>query len=273
MSHDVRAPRGDRGAAFVGARAAAAAMVIVALCMLSPGKALAQDYAREKRWADEIVPTLVIGDAVYLEQAKSKEPNHKFLALWTPAPDAKTAIVLVHGVGVHPDHGIIGALRVKLNDAGYSTLAIQMPVQASEAKVEDYYPTVFAEAEDRIAVASRWLHDRSYANVVLLSHSMGAWMANEYLLHAMTVPYAAWVCMGITGRITSPTAISVPTLDMYGEHDLDNARRAAPWRRFMKAFMKEGSEQVEIAGADHSYTGEENEAAAAIVRFLKARGL
>jgi hypothetical protein len=79
--------------------------------------------------------------------------------------------------------------------------------------------------------------------------------------------------MGITGRITSPTSIAVPTLDMYGEHDLDNARRAAPWRRFMTTFMKEGSEQVEIAGADHYHTGKENEAAATIVRFLKARGL
>jgi alpha-beta hydrolase superfamily lysophospholipase len=251
----------------------APAVTALTLLLLAPLPALAQDYAREKRWADEIVPGLVVGDAVYLEQTRGKEANHKFLALWTPASDTKTAIVLVHGVGVHPDHGIIGALRVKLNDAGYSTLAIQMPVQASDAKVEDYYPTVFPEAEERMGVAARWLKDKSYANVVLLSHSMGAWMANEYLLHAMPVPYAAWVCMGITGRITSPTSIAVPVLDLYGEHDLDNARRAAPWRRFMKSFMKDGSEQVEIAGADHYYAGKENDAAVAIEKFLRARGL
>ena len=235
--------------------------------------AFAQDYGREKRWADEIVPALVVGDAVYVQQTKGKDPQHKFLALWTPAANAKTAIVLVHGVGVHPDHGIIGALRVKLNDAGYSTLAIQMPVQASDAKLDDYYPTVFAEAAERIAASARWLQANGTRQVVLLSHSMGAWMANEYLINASETPFAAWVCMGITGRITSPSSIRLPTLDLYGENDLDNAKRAAPLRRLMQIVMPSGTEQQMIAGADHFYNGKENEAAAAIAQFLKKLGL
>ncbi len=233
----------------------------------------AQDYAREKRWADEIVPSLVVGDAVWLTQSRGKDPAHKFLALFADAPGAKTAFVLVHGVGVHPDHGIIGALRLKLNDAGYGTLAIQMPVQANDAKLEDYYPAVFDEAAERLAVAGRWLQDKGYRQIVLLSHSMGAWMANEYLIGAPSTPYSAWVCMGITGRITNPTAVKLPTLDLYGENDLEPARRAAPWRKMMKLFMATGSEQVEVAGADHYYAGRENEAAAEIVKFLKGRQL
>ncbi|MEO7760765.1 MAG: alpha/beta fold hydrolase [Casimicrobiaceae bacterium] len=245
----------------------AIAMLLVAVT------ASAQDYAREKRWADEIVPAVVVGDPVWLQQSRGKDPAHKFLALYAEAPNAKTAIVLVHGVGVHPDYGIIGALRVKLNDAGYATLAIQMPVAGSEGKAEDYYPVVFGEAAERIAVAGRWLREKGYGQVVLLSHSMGAWMANEYLLNAESTPYAAWVCMGITGRITSPSSIKLPTLDMYGENDLDNSRRAAPWRRFMKLFMADGSMQVEVAGADHYYAGKENDASVEIVKFLKARGL
>ena len=233
----------------------------------------AQDYAREKRWADEIVPAVVVGDPVYLQQRRGKNPEHKVLALHAPAPGAKTAIVLVHGVGVHPDHGIIGALRLKLNDAGYTTLSIQMPVVGSEAKVEDYYPTVFAEAAERIAVAGRWLQDNGYKQIVLLSHSMGAWMANEYLINTAATPYAAWVCMGITGRITSPSSVKLPTLDLYGENDLEPTRRAAPLRRMMKLVMTSGSEQVEVPGADHYYAGKENDAAAEIVKFLRARGL
>jgi len=249
---------------------------VIAAALLWPAllqPAHAQDYAREKRWADEIVPAVVVGDPVYLQQAQGKDPAHKFLALYSEAPNARTAIVLVHGVGVHPDHGIIGSLRVKLNDAGYTTLAIQMPVAGSEAKVDDYYPALFGEAAERIAVAGRWLQDKGYKQVVLLSHSMGAWMANEYLLNAQSSPYSAWVCMGITGRITSPSSIKVPTLDIYGENDLDNARRAAPWRRVMKLFMAPGSEQVEVPGADHYYAGKENAAAAEVIAFLKARNL
>lgn len=247
---------------------------LIAALLALGAPVLAQDYAREKRWADEIVPAVVVGDPVYLQQTRGKDPAHRFLALFADSPPpAKTAIVLVHGVGVHPDHGIIGALRVKLNDAGYATLAIQMPVQGNEAKIEEYYPLVFDEAAERIAVAGRWLQDKGYRQIVLLSHSMGAWMANEYLINSQTTPYVAWVCMGITGRITSPTAVKLPTLDIYGENDLEPARRAAPWRRMMKLFMASGSEQVQVAGADHFYAGRENDAAAEIVRFLQARKL
>ena len=255
--------------------AALAAIVLAAIVVTIAGasSASAQDYAREKRWADEIVPAVVVGDPVHLQQARGKNPSHKFLALHAEAPNAKTAIVLVHGVGVHPDHGIIGALRVKLNDAGYTTLSIQMPVAGSAAQIEDYYPVLFDEAAARIDAAARWLQGKGFRQIVLLSQSMGAWMANEYLLKTDSAPYAAWICIGITGRITSPTSIKLPTLDLYGENDLEPAKRAAPWRRFMKTFMAAGSEQVEIAGADHHYTGKDNDAAAAIVKYLRARQL
>lgn len=237
--------------------------------------AAAQDYAREKRWADEIVPAVVVGDPVWLQQTGGKDPAHRFLGLYAEAPAAKTAIVLVHGVGVHPDFGIIGSLRQKLNDAGYTTLAIQMPVAAAEAKVDDYYPALFGEAAGRIAVAGRWLQGKGARQVVLLSHSMGAWMANEYLINADAdaVPFAAWVCMGITGRIVSPGSVKVPTLDLYGENDFDSTRRAAPLRRMMKLFMPDGSVQMEVPGADHYYAGKESEAAAEVVKFLRERGL
>ena len=247
-------------------------LIIAGLVVLAQ-MAGAQDYAREKRWADEIIPAVVVGDPVWLQQSRGKNPEHKFLALYAPATNAKTAIVLVHGVGVHPDHGIIGALRLKLNDAGFTTLAIQMPVAGADAKVEDYYPVVFAEAAERIAVAGRWLQDKGYRQIVLLSHSMGAWMANAYLINADATPYAAWVCMGVTGRILSPGSVKLPTLDIYGENDLEPTRRAAPLRRMMKLVMPSGSMQVEVAGADHYYAGKENEAAAAVVKFLRDRQL
>jgi pimeloyl-ACP methyl ester carboxylesterase len=241
--------------------------------MTAAGRSAAQDYAREKRWADEIVPAVVVGDPVYIQQTRGKNPSHKFLALYADAPGAKTAIVLAHGVGVHPDHGLIGALRLKLNDAGFATLSVQMPVAGAEAKVEDYYPGLFDEAAERLSASARWLEAKGYRQIVLLSHSMGAWMANEYLVNNNQTPYAAWICIGVTGRIVSPSSIKVPTLDLYGEHDLEPTRRAAPLRRMMKLFMASGSEQIEVPGADHYFAGKENDAAAEIVKFVRARGL
>lgn len=93
------------------------------------------DYAREKKWADEIVPGLVVGDAVYLQTPRSP---HKFLTLYTPVADAMTAAIVVHGSGIHPDWGLVGTLRTVLADRGITTLSIQMPILAADAKSEAY---------------------------------------------------------------------------------------------------------------------------------------
>lgn len=228
--------------------------------------ALAQDHEREKRWADEILPSLVVGDAARIRAASGRE----FLALHAPAQGARTAIVLVHGVGVHPDHGVIGILRDKLNALGYTTLSIQMPVQSKEAQVDDYYPKVFADAADRIAKAADWLRGRGHGDVVLLSHSMGAWMANDYLDRAhRDTPYRAWIAMGLTGGYSwTMRSYALPVLDVYGEQDLAPVLGASG-RRKLALKVSNGSRQVMIAGADHHYNGKEGELASVIDVFLR----
>jgi hypothetical protein len=42
-------------------------LTILVLLSLA-GLACAQDYQREQRWADQIVPDLMVGDAVWLQQ-------------------------------------------------------------------------------------------------------------------------------------------------------------------------------------------------------------
>ena len=229
----------------------------------------AQDFEREKRWSDELIPGLVVGDAVRIKAASNRE----FLALYTePAKlDLKRlTIVLVHGVGVHPDFGIIGILRAKLADLGYVTLAIQMPVQGKEATVDDYYPKVFPDAADRMIKAAAWLRAKGHVNVVLLSHSMGAWMSNAYLDQAHeATPYKAWIVMGLTGSYSwTMRRFAMPILDVYGENDINPVTSAVGRRKFA---LKEanGSRQVKIAGADHHYLGRENELVAAIDAFLR----
>jgi pimeloyl-ACP methyl ester carboxylesterase len=254
--------------------------LIAALVTLAVGiptltnTAIAQDFDREKRWAEEVLPSLVVGDGVMLKAASGRE----FLALYTPVTQSKSsvatrpAIVLAHGVGVHPDFGVIGILRSKLADLGYATLAVQMPVQAKEATVDDYYPKVFPDAADRLAKAADFLRAKGHSDVVLLSHSMGAWMANVYLDGAHeTTPYKAWIVMGLTGGYSwSMRRFSLPILDVYGENDIAPVLGAASRRKFA---LKEsnGSKQVKIAGADHHYLGRANELATVIDAFLRER--
>jgi len=238
-----------------------AAAVLLAAALPAAG----QDYEREKRWAGEIIPNLVVGDAVQMRLPSGRE----FLGLYAERKGAPAAVLLLHGVGVHPDHGVIGILRVVLADMGYATLSVQMPVQRSDAQVEDYYPTVFPEAVERIRVAARWLQGREYRRVVLLSHSMGSWMANVYYEKTEDSPFAGWICMGLTGGFGGMRNVRAPVLDVYGEHDLAQVLRA-DWRRRATLLAIDGSKQVRVAGADHQFTGKEKELAAVIRDFVSS---
>lgn len=58
-------------------------LTLFAALLLVPGLAFAQaDYAREKRWADEITPAIVVGDPLYL----ALKSGHQFLAIYRRAP-------------------------------------------------------------------------------------------------------------------------------------------------------------------------------------------
>ena len=220
----------------------------------------AQDYAREQRWAEEIVPNVVVGDAVWL-----KEPSgHKFLGLYAPAAGAQTAVLLVHGIGVNPDHGVIGALRVALADKGLATLSIQMPVLEADAKVAHYYPALFPEAGERIAAGASWLAAKGYGRVVLLSHSLGSWMSEWCLERTPQARFAAWVCLGRGGAFAEPAKLRLPVLDVYGEYDSALVLATAAARRAGLPNEK----QLEIAGADHFYTGREEVLTKAVVAFV-----
>jgi alpha/beta superfamily hydrolase len=239
-----------------------AALALLALA-LHAAAACAQDYEREKRLAAEVVPNLVVGDAVQVKLPAGRE----FLGLYAEAKPAKGAVLLVHGVGRHPDYGVIGTLRVALSEMGFSTLSIQMPVQKSEGRLDDYYPTVFPEAVERIRAGARWLAAKGYARPVLLSHSMGSWMSNVYYEETADAQFSAWVCMGLTGGFGGMRNVTVPVLDAFGENDLAPVLRA-DWRRRLTLNSIEGSKQVKVAGADHNFTGREKELAAAIRDFI-----
>lgn len=230
------------------------------------GGAAAQDYEREARLAEEIVPALVVGEPVKLRTSAGRE----FLGIHAEVPGAKAAVVLVHGRNVHPDHEVIGVLRMRLADLGYATLAIQMPVLNAQAqRVEDYYPALFPEAVERIGVAAAWLAARGERRIALLSHSMGSWMANEYFDAHPDAPYAAWICMGLTGGYSWATYRSPrPILDVYGSEDLPSVADAAWRRRLTVAAAPEGSRQLRIDGADHRYQGRESALAAQVAAWL-----
>lgn len=229
---------------------------ILALQLIA-GLAWSADYAREKKWADEVTPSIVAGDPVYLEAR-----NHKFLTLYTEAPNAKAALVIVHGLGVHPDWNLIGVLRTQLADAGYTTLLVQMPVMKNEAKGEDYPPT-FPEAAQRLDQAVAFLKAKGNKKVAIVSHSMGSRMSHYYLSHAKGHPVDAWVAIGMGGA-QSYRGFGIPVLDLYGENDLPIVLKSAA-KRAASLKSVSGGEQVVAPKTDHFFTDHDAE----LVKYVK----
>ena len=235
-----------------------------ALCvpLLALGQQQPSDYAREKRWADQIVPTLVAGEAVWLEAPRTE----KFLGIYTEAKDAKGAIILAHGLGVHPDYGVIGELRTRLADAGYTTLSVQMPILAAEAPAARY-PVLFWEADARFAGALTYLRRKHYAKIWLLSHSMGSRMANHYIAAHPQVPLAGWISLSISSGDMGPfRKIKFPVYDVYAENDLEAVVKGAPKRAAALKALK-GSSQTMVFGADHFF-GKKEKDLVTLIRLL-----
>lgn len=206
----------------------------------------AADYAREKKWADEVLPAVLVGDPVWLVDGR-----HKFLGLFTPAANARAAVIVVHGLGVHPDWGLISALRQQLPERGYSTLSIQMPVLKADAKGEAYPPT-FPEAARRLKEAVGFLKAKGYSKIAIVSHSLGCRMSYAYLSSKRGGDVNAWVAIGTPGN-ENWSGLSLPILDLYGANDLPQVLKNAPTRA--RGLKQPGSAQVKVEAADHFFEG------------------
>ncbi len=222
--------------------------LLLALCLVVL-PASAADYAREKKWADEVLPSVLTGDSVWLELSS----GHKFLTLFTEAPNAKAGVIVVHGMGVHPDWGLIGPLRQQLPDQGYATLSVQMPVLKADAK-EGEYPATFDEAADRIKVAVDFMAAKGYKKIMLVTHSMGCRMTARFLERNPDAGISAWVAIGAPAPLNYGK-LKFPVLDLYGEHDLPQVLKASKVRA--KGLRNAKSAQIMVPKADHFFEGKD----------------
>lgn len=220
------------------------------------------DYIRESRWSQEVLAGLVVGDPVYL----STPARPRVLALLTaPSTPSKGSVILVHGLGVHPDFGMIGGVRTALADAGFTTLSVQMPVLAADAPRDDYRATL-PEAADRIAAAIAWLRARGVARIAIVSHSYGATMVDAFLARPDAARIEAWVPVGML--IDFSSAPKQPVLDVLAEKEFNEVIATAPARK--ARLPKDGcSRDLTIAGADHYFDRRQQELTAAVAAFLE----
>lgn len=255
----------DRKARFGGLFVRALVAAGAATALLGTAPARAQDYEREARWAADTLATLIEGEAVRIAQPG----GHRFLALYTRAKRGapRGAVIVAHGRGWAPDVDLYGELRGRLADAGWSTLSIQLPVLPGTAKIGDYVD-IFPDSRERFAVAVDWLRAKGYAHIGIVSHSLGATMANDYLIRTTDGKVGAWVFISILNGLEDMFRLRIPVLDVYAEDDWNVIVTGADERR-RQIERVNGSAQVMIKGARHFFDGRRDELTAVIAGFLE----
>jgi dienelactone hydrolase len=235
--------------------------------LLNANAASKSDRAKEKRWEEQIVPSIMVGDAI-----KLNADGVKFLALYTePSTDkAKGAVIIMHGIGVHPAWpDVIEPLRMELPEYGWHTLSLQMPILENEAEDKDY-PPVFPEVPSRIQAGVDFLKSKGVSTIVISGHSMGSAMASYYLASARDSLVKAYVIMG--GGPGTPgderadslenfkKIKTINILDIYGSEDSKLVTKSIKKRGPIgKKVHGDRYQIIKIDGANHFYHGKQNE--------------
>ena len=229
------------------------------------GVSNASDMQKEKRWANQVVDSIMVGDAEWLKVGKSK-----ILSLYTEhsSEKAQGGAIIVHGVGVHPNWDqIIRPVRSQLPEYGWSTLSVQMPVLVNDAK-ESEYATLFNEIAPRLNAAVKSLKAKGINNIVIIGHSLGATMAAYYLRKHPDKSIKALVAIGSTGShfkdksknyFKSLETIKLPILDIFGTIDLPEVMQGAEKKKALaKKFGNTKYTQIKISGANHFFDNKED---------------
>lgn len=244
-------------------------LLILTCCLIF--NAQASDLAKEKRWAEQTVDAILDGEAETL----ITDDGVDFLSIYTePDSESSKGIIVVHGIGVHPDWDqVVKPLRVEMAARGWHTLSLQMPILANDALSEEYVP-LFPEVAPRMKVAQEFLHDKGVDQIVIVAHSMGSAMSAYYL---STTPNSikAFVAVGMQSTqkdadINSANAlkkISIPVLDLYGSEDLKGVLSTSEQKRQAAAHNPAYRQQV-VPGAGHFFDGHNDELIEAVSGWL-----
>lgn len=226
----------------------------------------ASDTEKEKRWAEQIADSIMVGDAEWLSVGKSK-----IFSIYTENTTEKAlgGAIILHGSGVHPNWDqVVRPLRSQLPDYGWSTLSLQLPVLGNEAEYKEYIP-LFKEVAPRIEAGVKYLKSKGIQNIVIVAHSLGSGMAGYYMANNPDTSIRALVAIGVSGvmykdetgvgYLTSLKKIKVPVLDIYGSNDLPQVLKGEKARA--DTARKSGHKnytQVKVAGANHFFDNKDD---------------
>jgi hypothetical protein len=251
-----------------------ARIIAIFIACLVSSQLHASDLAKEQRWAEQIVDSILDGEAVWLEA-----DGNRFLSIFTPDENHALdyGVIVMHGTGIHPNWDqVVRPLRVELTTMGWSTLSIQMPILANDAEHDDY-AALYPEVVPRINAAIEYFKSRGVQSLLLVAHSQGSLMASYYLSRSGDAALKGLVAIGMPGGSKYPAMNSLltlgkydlPVLDLYGSEDLEQVLANIDTKR--KAALSVSGreyEQIKIDGANHYFDGKNEILIATVDRWL-----
>ncbi len=220
---------------------------------------LQPDYEREERLAQEAIAGLFDGEVLYLNDGE-----REFLSFLSETDDSDFdgAILLLHGRGFHPDWPqVTGPLREGLGELGMTTLSLQMPVLAKDARYYEYLE-ILDKSFSRIEAGIKFLRNNNYRWIAIVAHSCSVHMTMGWIKRIGDVPFDAYVGIGMGATdFGQPmlqefplSSIPVPVLDIFGDQDYPAVIKAAERRN--SAILAAGnskSRQIQLSGPDHFF--------------------
>ena len=245
--------------------------------LLLPAAVPASDLAREQRLAEQTVDAILDGEPLTLTAGEIEFLGIEMTAESDPP---RGAAIILHGRGIHPDWAQVAApLRTGLPAHGWTTLSLQMPVLARDAKYYDYVP-VFPEAIPRIEAGIDHLRAEGYERIVLIAHSCGVHMSMAWLDVIEDPRIAAYIGIGMGAtdykqpmRQPFPfDKLRVSFLSITGSEDYPGVQRMADAIAVRMDGFHPLSAQREISGAEHYYDNHETELVEAVAEWLETLG-
>lgn len=221
----------------------------------------AGDGAREQRIAEQVSGAVRDAEVQWLTSG-----GQKFLALYNPQRGraARGGIVLLPDIGGNADSlAVINPLRRHLPDYGWTVLSIQLPVLAPDAALKAY-AALYNDAAPRIAAAVAALRAKGVTRIVLVGYGLGAHMAATYLAATPEAGVSGMIGIGLRVSSEDPlfdsrvalAKLLLPVLDVYGSRDVTEVTNTAAARASAaRSAGNRNYQQVEIVGADHEFTG------------------
>ena len=254
------------------------ALLFVLAVAMQAAPAVSTDSGRERLIAAELEKDLDRGEVIWLETAAGND----FPAIYYEAflGHRGTGIILLHGLGAHPDWpDVIAPIRRALPAKGWPTLSIQLPILPPEKPV-NHYGSTLKLAGERIRAAVRYLDELGFGHRVLLGYGFGAATGIHYLAEFDRHRIDAFIGVSMMARkFLSPGIdleaglgeIAIPLLDIYGSRDLEVITDTATDRRLALNSAKNTLyHQLKVPEADHYYAGKAGFLVEAISDWLES---